>query len=70
MRTERRMEDDDVLILYTIAALSHHEAAAAAERLLRELGSEARPLLAATAQGHPDKRVQARARSLIAHRRR
>jgi hypothetical protein len=66
VRAQRRAPDDDVLILYAIAALSHTRAGAASQRLLRDLGPVARPLLAASAEAHPDRRVRARARALVA----
>ena len=64
-RAERRPGEDDLLILCTIAALADRTTAPAAASLLRGLGPDARPLLLATAQSHPDRVVQARARALI-----
>ncbi len=65
VRAQRRAPDDDVLILYTIAALSDEQAAPKAERLLRELGRDARPLVAETARSHPDRVIRARAQKLV-----
>jgi hypothetical protein len=65
VRAQRRAPDDDVLILYTIAALSDEQAAPKAERLLRELGRDAGPLVAETARSHPDRVIRARARKLV-----
>jgi hypothetical protein len=65
VRAQRRAPDDDVLILYTIAALSDEQAAPKAERLLRELGRDARPLVAETARSHPDPVIRARTLKLV-----
>jgi hypothetical protein len=65
VRAQRRAPDDDVLILYTIAALSDEQAAPKAERLLRDLGRDAQPLVAETARSHPDRVIRARARKLV-----
>jgi hypothetical protein len=64
-RAQRRAPDDDVLILSTIAALADKDAAPAAKRLLRELRSDARPLLVETARSHPDPVVRGHVQQLI-----
>jgi hypothetical protein len=64
-RAQRRAPGDDVLILSTIAALADREAAPPAKRLLRELGGEARAMLAETARSHPDAVVRGHAQELI-----
>ena len=64
VRAQRRAPDDDTLTVHTINALSDQRAAAAAERLLRDLGRDARPLLAETARSHPDRAVRERARQI------
>jgi hypothetical protein len=58
--------DDDVLVLYTIEALATPRAAPAAERLLRDLGEDARLLLEQTSETHPDRQLRARARAILA----
>jgi hypothetical protein len=65
LRAQRRAPDDDILVIHTINALVDKRAGEAAERLLKDLGRDARPLLAETARSHPDKMLRARARQLI-----
>jgi hypothetical protein len=66
LRAQRRVPGDDVLMIHTINALVDTRAADAAERLLKQLGRDARPLLAETARSHPDRTLRARARQLVA----
>ena len=66
VRAQRRVPDDDTLTMHTINALSDQRAAAAAERLLRDLGRDARPLVAETARSHPERAVRQRARQIAA----
>jgi hypothetical protein len=69
-RAQRHAPEDHGLTVLTINALVDRQAAAAARRLLRDMGREARPLLAETARSHPDPSLRQRARRLVASARR
>jgi hypothetical protein len=69
-RAQRHAPEDHGLTVLTINALGDRRAAAAARRLLRDMGREARPLLAETARSHPDPSLRQRARQIVADARR
>ena len=65
VRSARRAPGDEVLIRQTLAALADATVAPSAEKVLRQLGPSARPLLAEAASNHPHPVVRTRARGLL-----